>query len=263
MLKVALRRERAVPVLAVTFASAVSMMLLVGRIVWTHRMGYALLAWNLFLAWLPLLFALLACEKYEQGSGRSRGFYVLAAFWLLFFPNAPYIFTDLFHLTGRFYEHFWLDMTLILLFALTGLVLGFLSLYLMQSVVARMFGRVTSWLFVVGVACLSSFGIYLGRFLRFNSWDIIFKPVELSQGISASLTDSLTRPAPFAFQALFATFLFISYLMLYALTHLKPTEPVMIKKPVTVPLNARPAWNESELDEPVAADETPEPSVRG
>ena len=225
LLKLALRRETAVPVLAVGFASGVSIVVLAGRIAYTGKMAYGLLAWNLFLAWLPLAFALLACEKFEKSSGRDWGFLGLAGAWLLFFPNAPYIFTDLFHLTGRFSEHYWLDLVLILLFALTGLVVGFLSLYLMHAVVMRMFGTLTGWGFIAAIAWLGSFGIYLGRFLRFNSWDILFKPVELSQGIGGA-GSSFARPSSFAFLALFATFLFISYLMLYALTHLQPAQPV-------------------------------------
>ena len=212
------------PVLAVGFASAVSILLLAGRIVYTGKMAYGLLAWNLFLAWLPLLFALLACEKFERSSARDWGFLGLAGAWLLFFPNAPYIFTDLFHLTGRFSEHYWLDLVLILLFALTGLVVGFLSLYQMHTLVARMFGTFTSWVFIAVVAWLGSFGIYLGRFLRFKSWDLVVKPYELSQGITWA-GSSFARPSSFAFLALFATFLFISYLMLYALTHLQPAQP--------------------------------------
>ena len=65
----------------------------------------------------------------------GNGAHVLGAAWLLFFPNAPYIFTDLIHLTAQFYGHFWADILVILLCSLTGLVLGFVSLFLVQSVV--------------------------------------------------------------------------------------------------------------------------------
>ena len=236
LLKLALRRERAVPVLAVTFASIVSVAMLAGRIYYTGRMAYGALAWNLFLAWLPLIFSVLACERYEQGSGRDWRFLSFGAAWLLFFPNAPYIFTDLMHLVVRFSEHFWLDLVLILLFALTGLVLGFLSLYLMQSVVKEMYGWTASWVFVAGVACVSSFGIYLGRFLRFNSWDVVFKPYEFYDKLGSWASQSYGKPATFPFLVLFSTFLFISYLMLYALTHLQPVPKAMIAKTSTIEL---------------------------
>jgi len=210
------------PMLALTFASGVSVALVLARIIWTGNISYAFLVWNLFLAWLPLVFALQASENYQNTSARNWRFAGLAGAWLLFFPNAPYIFTDLIHLTKGFYGHFWVDMVLILLCAVTGLVLGFVSLYLMQSIVTRMFGPLASWLFIAAVAGLSGFGIYLGRFLRFNSWDILFKPVKLYHGIGHWASDPLSNPTSLAFPMLFATFLFITYLMLYALTHLQP-----------------------------------------
>lgn len=224
LVKLAFRRETAVPMLALTFASAVSVALVLARILWTGEFFYAGLVWNLVLAWLPLPFALLAREEFRSGPVRNVRFLGFAGAWLLFFPNAPYIFTDVVHLTTYFYSHFWIDLTLILLCALTGLVLGFLSLFLMQGVVRRMFGAAASWLFIAAVAGLSSFGIYLGRFLRFNSWDIIWKPVELSRGIGKWAANPMAHSTSYAFPMLFALFLFIAYLMLYALTHLEHAE---------------------------------------
>ncbi len=220
------RRETAAPMLALTFASAISVAVVLARIGWTGNLRYGFLIWNLFLAWLPLIFALLACDHYRNRSGRSLRFAGLAGAWLVFFPNAPYIFTDLIHLTTRFYGHFWVDLVLILMCALTGLVLGFLSLYLMQSVVAGMFGRIASWIFIVAATGLGGFGIYLGRFMRFNSWDIVFKPTRLYHDVGTWTTNSVYYPASMAFPALFAAFLFIAYVMLYALTHLSPAQHV-------------------------------------
>ncbi len=220
ILKILFKRETAAPLLALVFASVVSVALVTARVVCTQKLRYGFLIWNLFLAWLPLIFALLARELYQSGDRRKWLFASLAGAWLLFFPNAPYIFTDFIHLLYGSFQHFWVDLTLILLTALTGLVLGFVSLYLMQSVVTRMLGRAVSWLFIAGVAGLSGFGIYLGRFLRFNSWDVILQPMKLYHGIGAWAADPFANHMTFVFPALFATFLFIAYVMLYALTHL-------------------------------------------
>jgi len=228
LLKLAFRRETFMPVLAVTFASGVCLVLVSARVIYTGNLRYGFLIWNLFLAWLPLAFALLACEEYHQRSCRSWRFVALSAAWLLFVPNAPYMFTDLIHLTRGYLAHFWVDLVLILCCALTGLVLGFLSLFLMQSVVKRVFGRAASWFFIAGVAGLSSFGIYLGRFMRFNSWDVLLKPFALSRGIGNWAVNPFGHLGSFALVALFATFLFITYLMLYALTHLQPQEPTQL-----------------------------------
>ena len=135
------QRETFAPMLALMFASAACLALIFTHIVWMKDLQYGFLVWNLFLAWLPLVFALLARETYREEPRRTWRFIVLASLWLLFFPNTSYIWTDVIHLWTRLYQHFWIDLPLILLCALTGLVLGFVSLYLMQSVVARMFGR--------------------------------------------------------------------------------------------------------------------------
>lgn len=226
LLKLIFKRETLAPVAAMTFASAVCLAVVIARILWSGNLRYSFLAWNLFLAWLPLVFALLAREHYRDGEKPGWRFFSLSAAWLLFFPNAPYIFTDLTHLSSRYFPHFWVDLAVILSCAFTGLVLGFVSLYLMHAVVTRMMGRAAGWLFVALAAGLCSFGIYLGRFLRFNSWDVVAKPAKLYQGISAVATGQHAHQGHFAFLALFATFLFIAYVMLYALTHL-PTAAQM------------------------------------
>ena len=223
-----MRPETALPMLALAFASAVCLGLVFARIVWTGNIRYGFLAWNLFLAWLPLALALLAHERFQQAAAGDWRFAGLAGAWLLFFPNAPYIFTDLIHLTAGFSGHFWVDLVLILSCALTGLVLGFVSLYLMQGLVKRMLGGAASWLFIAGVAGLSGFGVWLGRFLRFNSWDVLCRPAELCSGLGFWVANPLGHRASLAFPALFGIFLFITYLMLYALTHLRHAQPAAL-----------------------------------
>ncbi len=219
-LKLLFGPETRAPMLALMLASGTGVAFVIARILATRNIHYAFLVWNLFLAWLPLIFALLACAQHRAGVRRDWRFAGLAAAWLLFFPNAPYIFTDLIHLIYGPYGHFWVDLSLVLICALTGFVLGFVSLYLMQSLVRRRFGLVVSWVFVMGVAGLSGFGIYLGRFLRFNSWDVLIKPLKLYHGVSSWVANPMANPHSLSFPLLFATFLFLAYVMLYALTHL-------------------------------------------
>jgi uncharacterized membrane protein len=222
IVKLLLKRETVVPVLALTFASIVSVGLVFARIAWTGHLRYAFLVWNLFLAWLPLVFSLLASQELQHETVKRWRFVGLAGVWLLFFPNAPYILTDVIHLKHDFfYLHFWLDLTLILSCALTGLVLGFVSLYIMQSLVRRLAGRLWSWIFVAVTAGLSSFGVYVGRFLRFNSWDVFLRPGHIYRGLDAWKDSPMLNHVSAAFLVLFALFLFISYVMLYALTHLQ------------------------------------------
>ena len=228
IVKLALQRETAMPMLALTFASVASVALVAVRIMRTGRFGYTFLVWNLFLAWLPMIFALMACERYRRTSARDWRFLALAGAWLLFFPNSGYIFTDLTHLTTHFRPYFWVDLSLILLCALTGLVLGFVSLFLIQTIVQQVLGRLAGWLMIAGVAALSGFGIYVGRFLRFNSWDVFFRPKQLYQGIGSWVADPFASSNSGSFPLLFSTFLFITYVMLYGLTQLQAAKPAVL-----------------------------------
>lgn len=213
------------PVLALIFASAVGVLLVGLRVAWTGNIRYLLLVWNLFLAWLPLLLALAACRLYYRGERKHWRIFALAGLWLLFLPNAPYIFTDLTHLAKWTDTQYWVDLSLILVVALTGFMLGFVSLYMMQSAVAHRWGQIAGWAFVAVATGLSGCGIYLGRILRWNSWDIVVHPVRLSHSVGHWATHPLANPGTtFAFPLLFGIFLFLGYVMLYALTHLQPAQ---------------------------------------
>lgn len=218
------QRETRSPLLALTFASLTGVALVAARMVMSRDVHNAFLIWNLFLAWLPLVFALLACDQFRSERRRDWKLGALGGAWLLFFPNAPYIFTDVIHVVYRSHRYFWVDLMLILLCALVGLVLGFVSLYLMQSLVRRRWGWLAGWLFVAVVAGLSGFGIYLGRFLRFNSWDVVARPLKLFHGISNWAANPLANSHTFVFPVLFAIFLLLAYVMLYTLTHLPKPE---------------------------------------
>jgi uncharacterized membrane protein len=101
--------------------------------------------------------------------------------------------------------------------------------------VERILGLWASWLFIAAVAVLSSFGIYLGRFMRFNSWDVLCRPVQLYRGIGNWVADPLANANSLVFPGLFGAFLFVSYLMLYALTHLRPAQPTPLPQKVQQP----------------------------
>lgn len=221
-----IKPDLAAPVLALMFASVVCAGLVATRAILDGNLHLAFLGWNLFLAWLPLIFALLLCEQHVRGGQRHGRLAGLGLAWLLFFPNAPYIFTDLMHLTNRYFPHYWTNMLLILSCALTGLMLGFVSLYIVQSVVADRHGRAAGWLLVAGVAGLSGVGVFMGRFLRFNSWDLLWQPFSLVQKTGDWFSDPLADTQPYIFASLFAVFVFIAYLMFYALTKLPPAESI-------------------------------------
>jgi len=229
--------------LALALATGVCLAMIVGRTVFIrplelsglrHRIEFPGLVWNLFLAWIPLLLALLIHARSAHFKRLFGELTVCGIAWFFFFPNAPYLVTDMVHWGSHEPVPKWFDLLMIMSFAWTGMLLGYLSLYLMQELVRRWKGSAWSWTFVVLMLALSSFGIYLGRFGRFNSWDVISHPIGLLHGVVRS-ADFTRSPESLEFSATFFAFSFFSYLTLFALTHLHGlAEPAL--KTVSAPL---------------------------
>ena len=137
--------------------------------------AFVFLTWNLFLAWIPFVLSLCVAAVHGRGGPRPL-LWVLGAGWLLFLPNAPYILTDFIHLGRVGGAPLWFDAALIGAFAAAGLALGLASLLVVHHVVEARAGRVVGWAVAVGSLVLSTIGIYLGRFPRFNSWDVVTNP---------------------------------------------------------------------------------------
>lgn len=221
------------------FLSFAGCVMVLVRMLFTGKTTHAFLIWNLFLTWVPLVFSVIINYinvSYRRGAVKSILMFITGGIWLIFYPNAPYIITDFIHLNSRrfFMAHggyqvdfiVWYDFVMISLFILTGFLLGFISLYLVQRLLVQKLNRWIGWLFVSAMLFLSSYGIYLGRFIRWNSWDIITNPIALTQ----SILESFHRYA-FAFTATFGLFLILIYVALYYLTHLNDYHFVFRSKP--------------------------------
>ena len=205
---------------SLSFASVVCVALVVARIYRTGSLNYVFLVWNLILAWVPLVYAFIA---YRIHKSRIRNVLLIggcALVWLLFLPNAPYILTDLLHLRVESNHLFWFDLLMLLWFAWTGFLLGFVSLHLMQSIVADSFGPVVGWPFAIVSLGLSSFGVFLGRFLRWNSWDILRDPFALFADIYHVFRHPFANFYTHAFWIILAAFLISVYVTLTTLTPL-------------------------------------------
>jgi len=193
--------------------------------IWTFRSDYSgsvrygFLVWNLFLAWIPFIISYFTYTL----TLKRRWLYIfipVAAFlWLIFFPNAPYILTDFQHLakvTGEL--PVWYDVMMLIWFSFTGVLLGMVSLFLMQETVRREFGRWLGWGFVALVTALSSTGVYVGRFLRWNSWDIFRNPGGMVQYTIEKAQDPSLQSVVFI--GLFGGFFLFLYITLYTFGHL-------------------------------------------
>lgn len=177
-----------------------------------HQLGghaQLYLAWNLLLAWAPVGFALAA----SRSSTLIR--WPLGVAWLLFLPNAPYLLTDLFvhhpHLGSRF---LWLDLGLLSLASMIGIALGVVALRVMHERVADRLGHAAGWMFAVVVALASAFGIYLGRVLRWNSWNAITHPTDVARDSAARLLHPDVHPLAYAGTIAF----FLFFIAVYALS---------------------------------------------
>jgi uncharacterized membrane protein len=193
--------------------------LIVFRILYTSSPEHAGIAWNLLLAWIPFALALVVYDRVRSGV-TTPALAAAGVLWLLFLPNAPYIVTDLKHVRSGGPVPVLYDVMLLSAAAWTGLLLGLASLYLMHSVARRLVGAATGWALVMGALALSSFGIYLGRVQRWNSWDVFVRPGPLLDALASGALDPLSHPRPIALTILFTSFLLASYLVFYSLARL-------------------------------------------
>lgn len=177
---------------------------------------YLFLTWNLFLAWVPFFAALQFSKLQKQGSSRlSKAF--CFCIWLLFLPNAPYIITDFLHLRHKPPIPLWYDLVLLFAFASTGLLLGLLSLYKMHQNLQRQYSKSLVQVVILSSIGLSGFGIWLGRFQRWNSWDIFTRPDVLLLDIANTLSSWHELVRALGISVLLSGILLVGYGVLIAL----------------------------------------------
>lgn len=204
--------------------SALVVAMVAVRVSYSGNSYYEALVWNLLLAWIPFALAVYVYDGRRRGE-RGPLLWAAGALWLLFFPNAPYIVTDFKWLRDWTGAPIWYDVVLVAAAAWCGLMLGFISLYLMQAVVRRSLGALKAWAFVIGVLAVSSFGIYLGRFQRWNSWDVFTRPGLLAHNVWPHLAHPYDHPKTVAVTVLFTAFLAMTYLVFYSFAELEAGEP--------------------------------------
>ncbi len=187
------------------------------RVFFTRTHGYVFLNWNLFLAFLPWLLTSLAMLRRVK----SRiAILVIMAVWLLFFPNCLYILTDLIHLREIENAPLWLDLIIVLSFAWTGLCYGFMSLMDIEYFLKERFRASAKTVAFLSICMiyLAAFGIYIGRFWRWNSWDLLGNPAELIHQTFDRFTDGGNYSRVFGFTILMGTLLNFMY---FSIRHIR------------------------------------------
>ncbi len=204
--------------LALMAATFLCVVLLGARMKVTGQFYFLYLVWNLFLAWIPLGFAITTRVLFER-SGWSWLTLASGTAWLLFLPNASYIVTDLIHLRSHPPVPLWYDAALFAAFAFTGVALGFISLRLIHDVVAQRRGWFRGWLFVFAVLALCGFGIYLGRIERWNSWSVLTEPHVLIGDLQTMFGSLQSIRYTLRFTGVFFVFLTLCYVLLSGLLY--------------------------------------------
>jgi uncharacterized membrane protein len=188
-----------------------SLVFILLRVILSTDWFFIFLIWNLFLAAIPLFLSQLLLNPRLQKLP-SFAPWAIAVLWLGFFPNAPYLITDLFHLRHDDLIPIWFDTILLFSCAWNGLILSLASLLNIHRWLTTKFSSLYSWLAVGFIIFASSFGIYLGRFVRWNTWDLVTNPGLILHDILTlfSQPESLTKVT--AFTVAFGLFLGVSYL---------------------------------------------------
>lgn len=159
-----------------TISMALSIILLMIRMK-IHQSFYLIfLVWNLFLAIIPFA---ITTTLISQSKPHKIKLTLSFGIWLLFLPNAPYILTDLLHLNNSQQHLLWLDVLVIVSFAFNGLILFMLSLSDMEKLLKLYLKPKTLFPILLFIFGLTAFGIYLGRFLRYNSWELLNNPTAI------------------------------------------------------------------------------------
>ncbi|GAA0182317.1 DUF1361 domain-containing protein [Clostridium sediminicola] len=202
----------------------VSTMMLFIRVVITGSITYMFFTWNLFLCIIPLYLSIKLKLLYFNRRIRGVWLYLIGFIWLLFYPNAPYIITDFVHLS--FVDFFqktqdgflpikdlriWYDLIIFFIFIMTGFFMGLYSLYNVHEILKDKLGKKIGLVLIFIITFLSGFAIYLGRYLRLNSWNIVTHPIALITNIFLSI-----NMFSLGFTLLFTLFLFLIYSLFYS-----------------------------------------------
>jgi uncharacterized membrane protein len=202
----------------ITIALTFSVISLMIRMKLNKSFFFLFLIWNVFLAVIPYTITMYL-NTVPKLSKLKLGFWFFV--WLAFLPNAPYIVTDLIHIKSGNNSLLWLDVLVVLSFALSGLFLFYLSVIDMQALISRYLKKMPASTLTTIILFLCGFGVYLGRFLRYNSWEIISDPRYLISDVIHIVISPFQNVEAWLFTLGFGTFLVVGFWMFKNLRHIE------------------------------------------
>lgn len=205
---------------ALIVSNAVSLLLFFLRVIGAENFRFWFLLWNLLLAWVPLFLAALLVKNLSKQRWLSRQNIGLSLLWLVFLPNSFYIVSDLIHvhLTGEINILF--DVVLFSSFIFNGYVFGFMSLYIVHRELLKRLPLERAHALIGTVLVISSFAIYLGRYLRWNTWDILVHPIGLLFDVTDRFINPVAHPQVITTTVIFSLLLASMYWVIYELINL-------------------------------------------
>ncbi len=197
------------------FATGLSVLLFLCRIIISGNFDFWFINWNLLLAWLPILWAVLLIRNLRVRRWLSWQCLGLTGLWLIFLPNSFYLITDFVHLNQSESFYLMFDIVLFMTYALTGLTLGWIAVYLVHRELLKRKTRDIRWLLLGAVFLLCSFAIYMGRNLGWNSWDVVTDPFGIILDVLERLSYPDKYPETYSITAIFFLFISGTYLTFY------------------------------------------------
>ena len=205
--------------------------MVLGYTIWSDSNYLFYLIWNIFLAFLPFLVSAsllwyknqparpcqlpMESRLAHEGAGREKTYPIIFIFglviWLILFPNAPYLITDIIHLGANPSIPFWYDAILLFASAWIGIYLGIYSLFHIEQIFLTWCSQKKTDLIILIIILFSSLGIYLGRFLRWNSWDVFIQPKYILSDILNIFSKPFNHLDAYITIIVFFVFITISY----------------------------------------------------
>jgi uncharacterized membrane protein len=200
---------------ALAFSNGVSLILFLMRSAESMTDRYWFLLWNIFLGWVPLLFAWVLVRRLKETRWSSWQNVGLTLLWLGFLPNSFYLVSDLIHLQQTGEVSMLYDAVMFMSFIFNGFVFGFMSLYIVHTaLIRRSSTRVATQ--VVGLVLLAcSFAIYMGRSLRWNTWDVLMRPLDIFIDVSDRVIYPTQHPHSFITTTIFFLLLSSTYAVIW------------------------------------------------
>lgn len=205
--------------------SFVSIALLVARIAESESFRYSFLVWNLILAAVPVPLAWYTAGRIRQFGWMKWQQILLTLIWIAFLPNSFYLLTDLIHLRANYEADLLFDITLLVSFLVTGLVLGFTSVYFMHKELVKRLREIPTYAVVSVLFLAVSFAVCLGRYTRWNTWDIILRPAGLLFDVSDKVINPTIHMQTYETTVTLFLLLFSSYIVVWeAVRYVRQTQ---------------------------------------